>query len=329
MKKLIVLLSAPYMIPFIGRFKPVFDHYQLDLIVPEVNERLSEDELLTYAGKFDGAICGDDRYTERVIRACLPRLKVISKWGTGIDSIDKQTAESLGIRVCNTPGAFTVPVADSVLAYILAFARKQPWMDRAMKAGEWKKIQGKALSECTLGVVGVGTIGRAVIQRAYAFNMKLLGNDIKPIPVEFISRYDVEMTNLDDLLSRSDFISINADLNPTSHHLINDKTLKAVKRTAVLINTARGPVVEEPALIAALREGRIAGAGLDVFEDEPLPQDSPLKAMDNVMLAPHNSNSSPKAWENVHWNTIHNLLSVLNIPHDDLEKFKNKTKQVG
>lgn len=329
MKKLIVLLSAPYMIPVIDRFKPVFDHYQLDLIVPEVNERLSEDELLTYAGKFDGAICGDDRYTERVIRACLPRLKVISKWGTGIDSIDKQTAESLGIRVCNTPGAFTVPVADSVLAYILAFARKQPWMDRAMKAGDWKKIQGKALSECTLGVVGVGTIGRAVIQRAHAFGMKLLGNDIKPIPAEFTSRYDVEMMDLDDLLSRSDFISINADLNPTSHHLINEKTLKAVKSTAILINTARGPVVEEPALIAALREGRIAGAGLDVFEDEPLPQDSPLKAMDNVMLAPHNSNSSPKAWENVHWNTIHNLLSVLNIPHDDLEEFKNKTKQVG
>lgn len=312
------------MIPFVDRFKPVFDHYHVDLIVPNVNERLSEDELLVYAGKFDGAICGDDRYTERVIRACLPRLKVISKWGTGIDSIDKQAAESLNVQVCNTPGAFTVPVADSVMAYILAFARRQSWMDRAMKAGEWKKIPGKALSECTLGVVGVGTIGSAVIQRAYAFGMNILGNDIKPVPADFTSRYDVEMTNLENLLSRADFISINTDLNPTSRHLINEKTLRLVKPTAVLINTARGPIVEEPALIAALSEGRIAGAGLDVFEEEPLPQDSPLKTMDNVMLAPHNSNSSPTAWENVHWNTIHNLLSALKIPHEDLQEFKKK-----
>lgn len=324
MKPFIVLLSAPYMIPFVDRFKPVFDHYHVDLIVPNVNERLSEDELLVYAGKFDGAICGDDRYTERVIRACLPRLKVISKWGTGIDSIDKQAAESLNVQVCNTPGAFTVPVADSVMAYILAFARRQSWMDRAMKAGEWKKIPGKALSECTLGVVGVGTIGSAVIQRAYAFGMNILGNDIKPVPADFTSRYDVEMTNLENLLSRADFISINTDLNPTSRHLINEKTLRLVKPTAVLINTARGPIVEEPALIAALSEGRIAGAGLDVFEEEPLPQDSPLKTMDNVMLAPHNSNSSPTAWENVHWNTIHNLLSALKIPHEDLQEFKKK-----
>lgn len=312
------------MIPFVDRFKPVFDHYHVDLIVPNVNERLSEDELLVYAGKFDGAICGDDRYTERVIRACLPRLKVISKWGTGIDSIDKQAAESLGVQVCNTPGAFTVPVADSVMAYILAFARRQSWMDRAMKAGEWKKIPGKALSECTLGVVGVGTIGSAVIQRAYAFGMNILGNDIKPVPADFTSRYDVEMTDLENLLSRADFISINTDLNPTSRHLINEKTLRLVKPTAVLINTARGPIVEETALIEALREGRIAGAGLDVFEEEPLPQDSPLKTMDNVMLAPHNSNSSPTAWENVHWNTIHNLLSALKIPHEDLQEFKKK-----
>lgn len=324
MKPFIVLLSAPYMIPFVDRFKPVFDHYHVDLIVPNVNERLSEDELLVYAGKFDGAICGDDRYTERVIRACLPRLKVISKWGTGIDSIDKQAAESLGVQVCNTPGAFTVPVADSVMAYILAFARRQSWMDRAMKAGEWKKIPGKALSECTLGVVGVGTIGSAVIQRAYAFGMNILGNDIKPVPADFTSRYDVEMTDLENLLSRADFISINTDLNPTSRHLINEKTLRLVKPTAVLINTARGPIVEETALIEALREGRIAGAGLDVFEEEPLPQDSPLKTMDNVMLAPHNSNSSPTAWENVHWNTIHNLLSALKIPHEDLQEFKKK-----
>ena len=113
------------------------------------------------------------------------------------------------------------------------------------------------------------------------------------------------------LLSNSDFVSINCDLNPTSHHLINAQTLARMKPSAVLINTARGPVVDEPALVAALQAGRIAGAALDVFESEPLPLESPLLKMDNVMLAPHNSNSSPAAWERVHWNTIRNLFEGL------------------
>lgn len=320
-----ILLTAPYMIPFVDRFRPVFVHYKLDLLVPEVNERLSEQELLSYAGKFDGTICGDDRYTEKVIRACARRLKVIAKWGTGIDSIDQNAAAKLGIPVLNTPGAFTVPVSDSVMAYILAFSRLQPWMDKAMKSGEWKKIPGRALSECTLGIVGVGNIGTAVAKRAHAFGMKILGNDIKPIPVSIMSQYQIEMTSLEDLLGRSDFITINADLNPTSRHLINEKTLSNVKPGAVLVNTARGPIIDEPALVKALQEKRLAGAGLDVFEDEPLPEDSPLKKMDNVLLAPHNSNSSPAAWENVHWNSIKNLLDGLKIKHDDLDKIRAGT----
>lgn len=239
-----ILLSAPYMIPVISRFQPVIDHYQLEIIQPAVTERLEETEILQYAGNFDGAICGDDRYTARVLRACLPRLKVISKWGTGIDSIDRLEAERLGIRVCNTPNAFTLPVADSVLAYMLAFARQQPWLDRAMKAGVWKKIPGRSLSECTLGVIGVGNVGRAVLRRGGAFGMRLLGNDIIQIPVEVTSELGVEMTSLEDLLSQSDFIALCCDLNPTSLHLINNDSLALVQPHAVLINTARGPVVD-------------------------------------------------------------------------------------
>lgn len=318
----VVLLTAPYMLPFVERFIPVLAHYGLEVIVPDVHERLSEEEILAYAGQFDATICGDDRYTERVMQACLPRLKVISKWGTGIDSIDRAAAARMGIAVRNTPNAFTLPVADSVLGYILAFARRQPWMDRAMKRGEWKKIPGRSLSECTLGVVGVGNIGKAVLRRARGFGMKLLGNDIVPIAPDFILENGVEMTSLDDLLARSDFVSLNTDLNPTSHHLMNARTLAMMKRDAVLINTSRGPVVDEAALIAALQSGQIAGAALDVFEVEPLPADSPLKDMDNVMLAPHNTNSSPAAWERVHWSTIRNLLESLSIAHEDLDSLK-------
>ena len=313
-----VLLSAPYIIPSLDRFKPLFEKYGIDLIVPEVHERLDEKELLKYASQFDGAICGDDQYTARVLEACAPRLKVISKWGTGIDSIDSEAATRLGVRVCRTPNAFTLPVADTVMGYMLAFARRLPWMDTEVKSGRWAKLSARALHECTLGVVGVGNVGKAIVRRARAFGMKILGNDIIEIDHVFLAETGVEMTTLDSLLSTADFISLNCDLNPTSFHLINARTLNLMRPTAVLINTARGPVVDEPALVAALLAGTIGGAALDVFEVEPLPDDSPLMKMDNVLLAPHNANSSPAAWERVHWNTIHNLLSGLGIPDINL-----------
>ena len=313
-----VLLTAPYMLPFLDRFRPVFAHYGLEVIVPEVNERMEEEDLLRYAGQYDGTICGDDRYTARVLEACAPRLKVISKWGTGIDSIDKAAAERLGIMVGRTPNAFTIPVADSVLGYMLAFARNIPWMDAHMKAGRWEKINGFSLSEATLGVIGVGDVGKAVLRRARAFGMRLLGNDIVEVDHVFLTEFGVEMVPLGRLLQEADFVSLNCDLNPTSYHLINRETLALMKPNAVLINTSRGPVVDEPALIEALQSGKIRGAALDVFEVEPLPDDSLLKQMDNVLLAPHNANSSPTAWERVHWNSIRNLLKGLGIPHDDL-----------
>jgi D-3-phosphoglycerate dehydrogenase len=315
-----VLISAPYIIPFMDRFGPLLEGFGLDLIVPEVEERLEEDQLLGYAGKIDGVICGDDRFSRDVLEAFKPRLKVISKWGTGIDSIDHLACEEFGIILGNTPNAFTPAVADTVMGYMLSFARQHPWMDKAMKNGIWKKIPGRSLSECTLGIIGVGNIGRAVIERALPFHMTILGNDIVDIDADFIKDHGLEMVSLDELLSRSDFVSVNCDLNPTSQHLIDERTLGLMKSSAILINTARGPIVNERALVEALQKEKIAGAALDVFEDEPLPADSPLRNFDHVLLAPHNANSSPRAWENVHWNTIRNLLDGLGIPYEKNER---------
>ena len=311
--KYTILLTAPYMLPFLDRFKPVLENYGFELIVPDVQERMEENDLLKYAGQFDGAICGDDRYTARVLEACLPRLKVISKWGTGVDSIDASACSRFNVILTRTPNAFTTPVADTVLGYILAFARRGPWMDTAMKRGEWRKIPGRTLSECTLGIIGIGNIGKAVTRRAKAFGMKVLGTDIIEVDHVFIGETGIEMTNLEYLLSNSDFVTVNCDLNPTSRHLINSETLAKMKPTTILINTARGPIVDENALVAVLSSGQIGGAALDVFEFEPLPKDSPLLKMDNVMLAPHNSNSSPTAWERIHWNTIKNLVEGLGL----------------
>jgi D-3-phosphoglycerate dehydrogenase len=316
-----VLLTAPYMLPFVERFRPVFDHYGIQLIVPDVQERMEEADLLKYAGQFDGAICGDDRYTPTVLEACSPRLKVISKWGTGVDSIHAETCSRLNIQLRRTPNAFTTPVADSVMGYILAFARRQPWMSAQMKAGIWEKIPGKALSEMTLGIIGVGAIGKALTRRARAFGMKVYGTDIIDVDHVFVGETGIEMTSLDQLLANSDFISVNCDLNPTSQHLLNAKTLAQTKSGAIVINTARGPIIHEEALVAALQSGHLGGAALDVFEHEPLPHTSPLMTMDNVLLAPHNANSSPAAWERVHWNTIKNLLEGLALDPGDLKLF--------
>ena len=296
------------MVPIIDRFRPLLESYGIEVVIASVKERLNEEDLLALAGTFDGTLCGDDRYTERVLEACLPRLKVISKWGTGIDSIDQQACARLGIMIGRTPNAFTPAVADTIFGYMLAFARRQPWMDRDIKNGVWNKLPGRSLSECTLGVVGVGTIGKAVIRRARAFGMRILGTDIIEIAPDFIRENEFEMTSLNDLLRRSDFVSLNCDLNPTSYHLMDARTLGLMQPSGFLINTARGPVVDEPALISALQNKTIAGAALDVYEVEPLPPDNPLLQMDNVLLAPHNANSSPAAWERVHRNTVRNLL---------------------
>jgi len=305
-----VLVTAPYMQPVIDRFRPIFDKHGIELIIPPVQERFAEDELLGFVGDVDGVICGDDHFTARVLEAA-PKLKVISKWGTGIDSIDRQACAARGVAVCNTPDAFSEPVADSVLGYVLCFARRLPWMDRAMHRGAWDKVPGVALTECTLGVIGVGHVGKAVVRRALGFGMRVIGNDIIEMPTEFLSATGLHMMSKEKLLPQADFISLNCTLNPTSHHLMNEEKFALTKPTAVLINTARGPVIDQAALVRALKEKRIAGAALDVFESEPLPADSPLLTMDNVMLAPHNSNSSPQAWERVHQNTIQNLLSGL------------------
>jgi len=305
-----VLVSAPYFIPVIKEYRQRLADQGVELIPARVKERLSEAELLEVIQDIDGIICGDDRITRRVLDAA-PRLKVISKWGTGIDSIDSVEAQRRGIPVYRTPNAFSEPVGDTVLGYMLTFARQLHRMDADIRGGTWEKPHLVALGECTLGIIGVGDCGKAVARRAMAFGMRLLGNDIVDMPEAFLTESGIEMVALDRLLTEADFISLNLDLNPTSHHLISHPQLAMMKSGAYLINASRGPVVDEPALVRALQEGQIAGAALDVFEEEPLPAQSPLRELDNCLLAPHNANSSPRAWLKVHENTVRNLLEGL------------------
>ena len=305
-----ILVSAPYFLPVVEDYRSQLETAGLELVLADVSERLSEEELLPLVPTIEGAICGDDQFTERVLKAA-PQLRVISKWGTGIDSIDTTAAARLGIKVCNTPNAFTDCVADSTLGYILNFARRLYAMDHDVRSGKWTKPDTVTLREGSLGVVGVGNIGKAVVRRAVAFGMNIVGYDPVPLPEVFLAETGLKPVSLDELLELSDFVTLHCDLNPTSYHLIDEAQFNLMRANAYIINTSRGPVIKEAALIAALRTNKIAGAALDVFESEPLPDDSPLRQMTNCLLAPHNSNSGVAARKRVHESTITNLLAAL------------------
>lgn len=308
-----VLISAPYM--HIDR-KSV-EALMLDLPYEfhwiDVKERLEEDQLLSVIGDYQAIICGDDRITKNVIDAAT-QLKCIVKWGTGIDSIDKEYAESKGISVCRTPNAFTVPVADSTIGYMLADVRTIFYNTQIIRSGGWSKPQGYTLSEMTVGIIGFGNIGKAVAKRLIPFEVKVIAYDIETITDEDAQILHAHKAgSLDQIFEESDIITLHCDLNSSSRHIINELSLSKVKRKPLIINTARGPLIDEKSLIKALENGIVRGAALDVFEEEPLAKDNPLRFMTNVMGACHNSNSSPQKWINIHKNSIRML-------HEELTK---------
>lgn len=305
-----VLVTAPRAYQVIDRYREQLGAAGCTVTAHRSNERLEEDELLPLIGDADAIVCGDDRITGRVLNGA-PHLKVIAKWGTGIDSIDRDAAARRGIAVCNTADAFSDPVADSVLGYVLMFARELDRMTADMRAGSWSRRPLRSLAESTLGIVGCGNIGRAVARRAAAFHMRILACEVHPMATAAAAELGVTPASLERVLAESDFVTLHADLRPENRHLINAGRLALMRPSAILINTARGPLVDEAALAAAIESGRIAGAALDVFEHEPLPASSPLRHLPNVHLAPHNANSSAAAAERVHANTIRMVLQTL------------------
>ena len=310
-----ILISAPYFQPVLGEYLPVFEQYDLEPVVPKVTERLEEHELLSIIQDIDGAICGDDRFSSTVLDAAT-RLSVISKWGTGIDSIDQEYANKKNIKIFNTQNAFTKPVSDTVIGYILTFARQLHAMDMDVKNHIWEKRNLISLSECTLGIIGLGNIGKAIAQKAKPFDIKLIGYDPIPPQEQFLYDTNLRLVPIDVLLTESDFITLNCDLNESSFHILSTHQFTQMSKRPYVINAARGPLIDEVALIEAIKSNKIKGAALDVFEEEPLPIDSALRTLDNILLAPHNSNSSPEAWQRVHEITLNNLLIGLNLRNE-------------
>lgn len=308
-----ILISAPYMLREREKVQGLLNDFpQWNITWADVKERLEEKDLLKMIKDYDGVICGDDRFTEKVYQQA-EKLKVVVKWGTGIDSLNQKAAEEKGITLCRTPDAFTRPVADTTLAYILAFARGIRRNDSILKQGGWSKPQGYALYEKKVGLIGFGNIGRAVAKRLLAFDCEVLVYDIVEIPKSIQGEYNVRVVEKAQIFSECDFISLHCDLNEKSEKTLDQLAFSQMKQCPYIINTARGPLIDERELIRAINDGRVQGAGLDVFEEEPLALDSPLRKMDQVFLASHNSNSSPKCWEHVHRNSIKMLAESLKV----------------
>ena len=303
-----VLISAPYMMPEVKTFVRFYETLGIGSIVADVEERLSRDDMRKYHGQYQVSVCGDDAFTEEIIRDS--GVRAICKWGTGIDSIDSEYCSKVGVPVLNTPNAFSVPVSQSIIAAIFGHARTTFHSNVEMKnTNNWVKYQGYALEELTIGIIGLGNIGRHVADGLNFFRPRILGYDINPnlpaIP------WVTNVPNMETLLRESDIVCMCTTLNPTSYHLINHQTIMQMKKGAYLINMARGPLVQEEALVQAIEKGHLSGAALDVFEVEPLPEQSKLRKLPNVIISSHNTNSSPKYWMKVHINTIRNSLKAL------------------
>lgn len=276
----------------------------------------SREELISKVKDKDGLLCLlTDRIDSEVMDSA-PSLKVISTYSVGYDHIDIEAATKRGIYVTHTPGVLTDAVAEFTIGLLLAVTRKILDADRTIRTGQWNKpwnpffLTGPELKGKTLGIIGMGRIGRAVAEKIKGFGMKIIYYDIyRNEKAE--KELGVEYKDLETVLKESDFVSLHVPLTKETRHLIGEKELRMMKSSAYLINTARGPVIDTDALVKALKEKWIAGAALDVFEQEPLPPDHPLTKLDNIVLAPHIASATIEARQRMAELAAKNLIAVL------------------
>jgi D-3-phosphoglycerate dehydrogenase len=298
------MISALALLQDIEAYRPRFAERGVRVLTTDVRDHLSEADLLRLGSSFDGVICGDDEFTARVI-AENKRLRSICKWGVGLDSIDVDACQASGVSVHNTPGAFAEPVADTAIGYALIFVRRLVELDNAIRSAGWKKLEARSVGEVTFGVVGMGSIGSAVRRRAAAFGAEVLGTDPRPTAGDG----SWKSLPLGEILARSDIVVIACDLNPSSQGLIGYRELMMMRPGCAIINLSRGSVLDEAGLLRALSGGHLGFVALDVFWDEPLSADHPIRSYPSVFLASHNANSSERCRRAVHDATITQVIS--------------------
>ncbi|HZW58101.1 MAG TPA: hydroxyacid dehydrogenase [Nitrososphaerales archaeon] len=268
--------------------------------------------LLQTVNQYDALIVRSrTKVTKEVIEAAT-KLKVIGRAGVGIDNIDGKIASEKKIKIINTPDALTNAVAEFTIGLMVDLSRQISKADASMRRGEWAKssFHGVELKGRTYGTIGIGRIGQRVVEIAHSFGMKILANDIVPIPQQFLDKYEVEMTSQEQVFSRSDYVDLHVPLTPQTVHMINYDRLSKMKRSAYLINTSRGKVIDEDALIRALNEGLIAGAALDVFEIEP-PKSQELLKNSRIILTPHIAGQTEEAQAKAGLQVVEEVLKCL------------------
>ncbi|NOZ31280.1 MAG: D-glycerate dehydrogenase [Crenarchaeota archaeon] len=297
----------------------ISEYYEVDLW-PEYTPPPYE-VLLSKAKEYDALVTLlTDKIDCNLLKESQPKLRIVAQYAVGFDNIDLDCATKYGVYVTNTPGVLTEAVADFTWGLILAITRRIVEADAFVRSGEWynKKtgwhplmMLGFEVNGKTLGIIGMGRIGRAVAERAKGFKMKILYYDAYRLPPEMEEKLGAEYVPLETLLKESDIVSIHVPLTKETYHLIGERELKMMKPTAYLINTARGKVVDTEALVKALKEKWIAGAALDVFEEEPLPPDHPLTKLDNVVLAPHAASATTETRTKMAMLVAENLIAFL------------------
>jgi glyoxylate reductase len=288
-----------------------------DILLHEGETPPSREEIIRNVRDKDGLLCLlTDSITEEVMDAG-PRLKVISTFSTGFEHLDVPAATARGIYCGHTPDVLTEATADLTFALLLGAARNIVPADRFLRSGEWSipwsptLFLGEMVWGRTLGLVGFGRIGRAVALRAKGFNMKVLYHDMRRLSPDEERKYGAHYRTLEALLGESDFVSLHTPLTPQTRHLMNEERFGLMKAKAFLINASRGPVVDETALVKALKEGRIAGAALDVFEKEPVEKDNSLLGFGNVVLLPHIASATTETRSKMAEMSATNLVAAL------------------
>lgn len=303
-----ILITCPPMLKTLDNCRERFAAEGWQVVAPEVIQQLSETELCNIISEFDGVIAGDDPFTRNVLSTGYKgRLRALAKWGIGLDAIDLDAAKELGILTSNTPDVFGEEVADVAVCYTILLARQLHRIDSAVRQGDWLKIRGVSLKGRTAGIIGVGSIGKALAKRLQSMGMPLLGYDIMPLPNDFCAETGLRQVDLPYLLRHADVILLACVLTANNRYLLDEEAFELMNRGVFIVNVARGPLIKESALLAALDRGQVAGAALDVFENEPLTTSNSLCNYSQVILGSHNSSNTKEAVLRVNQLAIDNL----------------------
>lgn len=305
-----VAVTCTHLIRDIDDYRQSFADAGLSLVLPDVpGQELAGDELVAAMAGITGVVAGDDQFTDEVM-AQLPELKVISKWGIGLDGIDLPRAADRGITVTNTPGMFGNEVAEQGLGYLFALVRGIVDVDREVRAGGWPKPVGRSIGSLSAMVLGLGDIGRTLATKLQALGVTVTGSDPSPVAAEFGNANGIPIGDAATLAQDVDVVMITAPLNNATRAMVDAAFINGMKQGSWLINVGRGPIVVGSAVADAIESGHLAGAALDVFEIEPLVDDR-IRNLPNMILGSHNASNTYEACHRTHVRAIANLITNL------------------